>query len=220
MNRAPKLSSVVSVALTGIELGRLGRCSETASIAHKLMPKVQSTVSSAEFLNQSIMLNYALKTNMHIDALTVSTRSRLQRYTKNADWVYVAACAEEFHEHLKSGQIDTCMLARLGIRIKPWLLTEIKERRYYNVSASEGLDILEDYVKCGLGHWGPDQRGINRTQDQFGITRSGTSAAGFPRNQFVLVNFGGLSTPAGTEMTVKKAQAFFGLKPHTSADTV
>ncbi|OQR97662.1 tRNA-dihydrouridine synthase 3 [Achlya hypogyna] len=211
MNRAPKLCSVVSGALTGIELGSLGLASrpsltvkmragwsEKTPIAHKLLPKVQSTVSSAEFMNQSVVLNYALKTNVHVDALTIHGRSRLQRYTKNADWVYVAECSdargedksmqmigggdvlsyEEFHEHLKSGQIDTCMLARFGYAvcehiphgrgsgalIKPWLPTEIKERRHYDISASERLDILKDFVKCGLEHWGSDQKGINRTR--------------------------------------------------------
>jgi len=54
------------------------------------------------------------------------------RYTKSADWNYVSQCAdaridvnklpvigggdvltyEEFHEHLKSGKLDTCMIAR------------------------------------------------------------------------------------------------------------
>ncbi|EQC31521.1 hypothetical protein SDRG_10695 [Saprolegnia diclina VS20] len=196
MNRPPKLYSVISGALTGMELGSFGLptrpsltvkmragWSEKTPIAHKLLPKVQTSISSNEFMNQSVVLNYALKTDVHVNALTVHGRSRLQRYTKNADWVYVAECAdtrgddkamqmvgggdvlsyEEFHEHLASGQIDTCMLAR-GALIKPWLPTEIKERRHYDISSSERLDILKDFVKCGLEHWGSDAKGINRTR--------------------------------------------------------
>ncbi|KDO25938.1 hypothetical protein SPRG_08593 [Saprolegnia parasitica CBS 223.65] len=180
MNRPPKLYSVIAGALTGIELGSFGLAtrpsltvkmragwSEKTPVAHKLLPKVQTSISSNEFMNQSV----------------IHGRSRLQRYTKNADWVYVAECAdtrgddktmqmvgggdvlsyEEFHEHLQSGQIDTCMLAR-GALIKPWLPTEIKERRHYDISSSERLDILKDFVKCGLEHWGSDAKGINRTR--------------------------------------------------------
>ncbi|KAF0700649.1 Aste57867_8827 [Aphanomyces stellatus] len=196
MNRTPKMMEVISGALTGIEVGSFGLqtrpsltvkmrtgWSEKQPVAHKLVSKVQNCRSSNEFMNQSVVLNYALRTNVHVDALTIHGRSRLQRYSKNADWVYVQECAntregetqmamigggdvlsyEEFHEHLKTGVLDTCMLAR-GALIKPWLPTEIKERRHYDISATERLDLLKDFVKFGLEHWGSDQKGINRTR--------------------------------------------------------
>ncbi|CAK5013637.1 unnamed protein product [Aphanomyces euteiches] len=196
MNRPPRLCEVVSGALTGIELGSFGLSkrpgltvkmrtgwSEKQPVAHKLVSKVQACRSSNEFMNQSVVLNYAMRTNVHVDAMTIHGRSRLQRYSKNADWIYVQECSgtresephmsmlgggdvlsyEEFHQHLSSGVLDTCMLAR-GALIKPWLPTEIKERRHIDISASERLDILKDFVKFGLEHWGSDQKGINRTR--------------------------------------------------------
>ncbi|ETV82439.1 hypothetical protein H257_05077 [Aphanomyces astaci] len=199
MNRTPKLCEVISGALTGIEVGSFGRAtrpgltvkmrtgwSDKQPLAHKLVPKVQSLRSGADFMNQSVVLNYAMRTNVNVDALTIHGRSRLQRYSKSADWVYVEECAkareagdggrqmaligggdvlsyEEFHQHLSSGVLDTCMLAR-GALIKPWLPTEIKERRHFDISASERLDLLKDFVKFGMEHWGSDQKGINRTR--------------------------------------------------------
>ncbi|KAF0744059.1 hypothetical protein AaE_008506, partial [Aphanomyces astaci] len=154
--------------------------SDKQPLAHKLVPKVQSLRSGADFMNQSVVLNYAMRTNVNVDALTIHGRSRLQRYSKSADWVYVEECAnareagdggrqmaligggdvlsyEEFHQHLSSGVLDTCMLAR-GALIKPWLPTEIKERRHFDISASERLDLLKDFVKFGMEHWGSDQK--------------------------------------------------------------
>lgn len=58
----------------------------------------------------------------------------------------------EWYDHLEHTGVTTNMLAR-GILVKPWLPTEIKERRHWDISAGERLDILRDFVKYGLEHW-------------------------------------------------------------------
>jgi tRNA-dihydrouridine synthase 3 len=118
-----------------------------------------------------------------ITAVMVHGRSRLQRYSKEADWDYVrkiVASQDEskpvipiigngdimsytdYEEKVEKseGLVSCAMLAR-GALIKPWLPTEIKERRHWDISATERLDILKDFVRFGLLHWGSDQQGVN-----------------------------------------------------------
>jgi tRNA-dihydrouridine synthase 3 len=201
MNRPPRIMEVVSSSLTGIELGasavaQIGRVtpgltvklrtgwSEKQPTAHKLIRKIQGIRASSVYMNASVVQDYRLRATQYVDAVTIHGRSRLQRYTRNADWDYVFQCAdeqdpeqpqipfigggdvlsfEEFDEHLKNGKLETCMIAR-GALIKPWLPIEIKERRHFDISASERFDLLKDFVRFGLEHWGSDQKGINRTR--------------------------------------------------------
>ncbi|KEP67718.1 UNVERIFIED_CONTAM: dihydrouridine synthase (dus) protein [Hammondia hammondi] len=114
-------------------------------------------------------------------ALIVHGRTAQQRYTKAADWGYVAQCREaldsstpligcgdifsspEFEFRLASGASDGLMIARAAL-VKPWVFTEISERKVWDISASERLDLLKRFVRFGLEHWGSDSRGVATTR--------------------------------------------------------
>ncbi|KAL7588807.1 hypothetical protein Lser_V15G40297 [Lactuca serriola] len=115
-------------------------------------------------------------------AVTIHGRSRQQRYTKQPDWEYVYQCTKKAPQSLQvlgngdifsfsdwkthksdCPQLSSCMIAR-GALVKPWLFTEIKEQRDWDISSGERLDIFKDYVRFGLQHWGSDTKGVETTR--------------------------------------------------------
>ncbi|WWD15663.1 tRNA-dihydrouridine(47) synthase [NAD(P)(+)] [Kwoniella shandongensis] len=122
-------------------------------------------------------------------ALTLHGRSRQQRYSKLADWEYIKQCAttlresladanlpsvpifgngdcfsaQGYYEEMEKSGVDGVMVAR-GALIKPWIFTEIKERREWDISATERLEGIRKYAEFGLSHWGSDTQGINTTR--------------------------------------------------------
>ena len=137
---------------------------EGKPFAHQLVPKIPGWNTGA------------------ICAIMIHGRSRLQRYQKLANWDYIEKVATsqmdipvigngdvfsftDYEEKLERspGVIPCAMLAR-GALIKPWLPTEIKERRHWDISASERFDMLKTFCKFGLEHWGSDNMGVNKTR--------------------------------------------------------
>ncbi|KAG9019423.1 tRNA-dihydrouridine synthase 3 [Tulasnella sp. 427] len=165
MNRALGEIPLTIKVRTGVKDGR--------NTAHKLMPKLDS---------------------WGVSAVTIHGRTRQQRYTRLADWSYIKQCvnalrnatvnddddmpsipifgggdvytAEGYWQNLENSGVDGIMIAR-GALIKPWLFTEIKERREWDISSRERLDILRKYAEYGLSHWGSDTQGVNTTRRFF-----------------------------------------------------
>lgn len=115
-----------------------------------------------------------------VSMITLHGRTRQQRYSKLADWDYIDKCAklaepvplfgcgdimsyEDYNRHLNNTSISGCMIAR-GALYKPWLFTEIKEQRDWDISARERFEMLQKFVNYGLEHWGSDTRGVETTR--------------------------------------------------------
>uniref|UniRef100_A0A3B4XUZ3 tRNA-dihydrouridine(47) synthase [NAD(P)(+)] n=1 Tax=Seriola lalandi dorsalis TaxID=1841481 RepID=A0A3B4XUZ3_SERLL len=131
---------------------------EKSNVAHRLIPEMKK---------------------WGVSMITLHGRSREQRYTKLADWDYITTCSElaspvplfgngdilSYEDAMKAREtgVSGIMIAR-GALIKPWIFTEIKESRHWDISSSERLDILRDFTNFGLEHWGSDTRGVEKTR--------------------------------------------------------
>ncbi|KZV62143.1 zinc finger dihydrouridine synthase [Peniophora sp. CONT] len=161
MNRALGEIPLTVKLRTGVKEGK--------NTSHRLMPRV-----SAEW---------------NVAAMTLHGRTRQQRYTKLADWEYIKECvdavrareqeedlprvpifgggdcysAQDYWNDVELSGVDGVMVAR-GALIKPWIFTEIKERREWDISARERLDGLRKYAEYGLDHFGTDTAGVNTTR--------------------------------------------------------
>ncbi|EGI68959.1 tRNA-dihydrouridine synthase 3-like protein [Acromyrmex echinatior] len=116
-----------------------------------------------------------------VSMITVHGRSREQRYTKLADWEYIEKCAMaaqpipvfgngdilSFDDYRRAKEtystVQGITIGR-GALIKPWIFTEIKERKLIDISSAERFDILKKYANYGLEHWGSDTRGVENTR--------------------------------------------------------
>ncbi|CAE1258860.1 DUS3 [Acanthosepion pharaonis] len=163
MGRSSRLGQIVrgmkSVLEVPLTLKMRTGISDSKNLAHTLIPKLR---------------------NWGVDLVTVHGRSREQRYTKLADWDYIRRCSLagttmpvfgngdvysfEDANHFKSlSGVSGLMVAR-GALIKPWIFTEIKEQRHWDISSSERMDILRQFVNNGFEHWGSDHQGVETTR--------------------------------------------------------
>lgn len=167
MGRAKKLSEIV-YGMVGVLDSALPVTVKMRAGMHEGRPIAHQVIAQLKGLPRKPAL------------ITVHPRSREQRYTKSADWAYLEQCAqaaepipvfgsgdilswEDAEARLSETSVSGLMIAR-GALIKPWIFTEIKERRHWDISSSERLDILRKYTAYGLDHWGSDTEGVERTR--------------------------------------------------------
>ncbi|KAI0672475.1 zinc finger dihydrouridine synthase [Trametes maxima] len=161
MNKALGDIPVTVKLRTGVKDGK--------NTAHKLMPRLQSEFGAS--------------------AITLHGRTRQQRYTKLADWDYIKECvdtvrareadedlppvpifgggdcfsSEDYWYKMDNYGVDGVMIGR-GALIKPWIFTEIKEQREWDISSRERLELVRKYAEYGLNHFGSDTAGVNTTR--------------------------------------------------------
>ncbi|KAH6910679.1 zinc finger dihydrouridine synthase [Coprinopsis sp. MPI-PUGE-AT-0042] len=161
MNRALGEIPLTVKIRTGVKEGK--------NNAHKLMPRLAAEWSAS--------------------AITLHGRTRQQRYTKLADWDYIKQCveavrareadedlppvpifgggdcysSEDYWHKINNYGVDGVMIGR-GALIKPWIFTEVKERREWDISARERLQLIRDFCEFGLNHFGSDTAGVNTTR--------------------------------------------------------
>ncbi|KAF8452347.1 zinc finger dihydrouridine synthase [Boletus edulis BED1] len=161
MNKALGEIPVTVKLRTGVKEGR--------NTAHKLMPRLRS--------------------EWGVGCITLHGRTRQQRYTKLADWGYIKECvdavrtceadqglspipifgggdcfsSQDYWEKVDTTGVDGIMIGR-GALIKPWIFTEIQERREWDISSRERLELVRKYAEFGLTHFGTDTVGVNKTR--------------------------------------------------------
>lgn len=68
--------------------------------------------------------------------------------------------AKDWHKYMdECPELDSISIGR-GCLIKPWIFEEIEHGDNIDKSSSERLDILADYAKFSMDHFGTDERGI------------------------------------------------------------
>lgn len=73
---------------------------------------------------------------------------------------------EDWYKYLENKNIDGIMVAR-GVLIKPWMFEEIKAQQYLDKSSTERLEILKNYSRYAMHHWGTDEYGLSQCRRFF-----------------------------------------------------
>lgn len=167
-------------------MNKTGRLKQIVAGMRAVLPnkpltvKMRIGIDDGKPLAQKII---PILSDLGVDAITIHGRTRQQRYTRAADWNYISSLVDlnrqlpgplsiigngdilsfKDYELAKESGVDTVMIAR-GALMKPWIFTEIKERRYWDIRSSERLDILHKYTRYGLEHFGSDVAGVEKTR--------------------------------------------------------
>ena len=71
-----------------------------------------------------------------------------------------------YHYRDSIPEMDSIMIAR-GALIKPWIWEEIDAQQYLDKSRGERMDILADFSRYAMEHWGTDEYGIAQCRRYF-----------------------------------------------------
>lgn len=74
---------------------------------------------------------------------------------------------EDWYKYIEEiPEMDSIMVAR-GALIKPWIWEEIDARQYIDKTSTERMNILSDYIRYAMEHWGTDEYGITQCRRYF-----------------------------------------------------
>lgn len=144
---------------------------------HKLFPKlkVDWNVGAATLHGRSRQQRYKHTADWHyIKQCTESLRESIRVNNEerpDEEWVHPVPIYgngdvyswQDYEANKALTGVDGQMLAR-GALVKPWLFTEIKERRDWDISSRERLDQVRQLCSYGVTHWGSDSLGVNLTR--------------------------------------------------------
>ncbi|KAG8463606.1 hypothetical protein KFE25_003879 [Diacronema lutheri] len=182
LNMGCPIDSICNKGMGAMLVGRPTRVGELVRAAATVLAPAHLTVKLRTGVEDRVPMAHKivpLLATWGASACTLHGRSRQQRYSRTADWNYIGQCAaassvpligngdifsyEDLDAALRTGELATVMVAR-GALIKPWIFTELKERRHWDITAGERFEQMKQFVRNGLEHWGSDELGVNRTR--------------------------------------------------------
>lgn len=144
---------------------------------HRLFPKLNADwgVAAATLHGRSRQQRYKHTADWsYIKRCTDAFRESIVQHNEerpDEDWVHRIPIYgngdvyswQDYESNKRLTGVDGQMIARGGL-VKPWLFTEIKERRDWDISSRERLDIVRQLCSYGVSHWGSDTVGVNSTR--------------------------------------------------------